>query len=567
MTVLISNLARAENSGLPASPSGFSVGVEREISFINKGYVMINDTFLFSASNISGVSGLDYYLVGLPRNYGKNLIYYSAYDAWGDLSVTLVEGDDGFQWLKISFPEPIEINDGEEYNFTVFYVFSDLIKRKADVRGTFHADFPLYPSLRDDADRCNVTVFLPSNAMISYENYPNETFVNKTSDFTSFYNSTSPLPPYANVSSWMEFFSSSFQLFKISEMRRELSVEGLGKISVTDFYKLSMANTEEITFILPPNATDISVYDAYGIYPQDQIVAKEENYTATVTVTLSDKLKDAEIGRIAISYTLPSWRYLSRIGWQYYALKVNLIKPNEWVIRRIIVTVTLPEGASFIQEAQHMKIERLSFFQERASLNYSNVTKFQDLGVLNMEYQYMPLWIAFKPTLWAGMLTGLVSLALILIKSAGRAEAAAPIPVSPGTLRRFIEAYEERIHLRESIESLERLSRRGKISRRQYRLRRRNLDERLSIVQREIINLRRELEAAGARYAEMMRRLETASTDVESIKRDIAEVEVKYRRGEISAEVRRRLLREYQRRREDAESVIEEVLLRLREEL
>ena len=64
----------------------------------------------------------------------------------------------------------------------------------------------------------------------------------------------------------------------------------------------------------------------------------------------------------------------------------------------------------------------------------------------------------------------------------------------------------------------------------------------------------------------MIRRLEAASTDIEAINRSIADIEIRYRRGEISAEAYRQLVREYRRRKEENERVIEETLLRLREE-
>jgi len=501
---------RAENT--TSLSSNIFIGVERKIEFLKSGYTIIKDTFLLSISNKSSINSvltLDSFVVGIPRNYSRNLIYYSAYDALGNLSIVKGEGNEDFQWLEISFPEPIQLNHIEKYNFTVMYVFSDLIKKKPDAENLFHATFPLYPSLIYDVVYCNVTVMLPSTAKVSQDNFPQDIFINKTKNFRILNNFTSPLPAYANVSSWAEFSSPTFPLFKILELKRDLSIDSLGRITVTDFYEISTVNLKEIAFILPSNATDISVYDVYGKYPKYRVWVVKQNPISVVKVTLDEKLKNTKRGKIAIAYTLPFSQYVTRNNWQNYILKVNVTRPNEWIIKRIIIIVTLPEGANFVQEKQgNLEIKRIGFFQERAIFEYYNVTKFQDL-VISVNYQYMPLWAAFRPTILAGTLIGVVSLILFFTRST-KAEAAIPAPatpISPETIRKFTEAYEERLHILSDIDYLEQQLRRKKISRRQYRFRRRTLDKRLSAIQRTIINLQREIEAAGERYADMMRRL------------------------------------------------------------
>ena len=567
VTMLIATSVKAEKT--ISSSSNMVVGVERKIDIIKNGYIMINDTFLFSASNESLVNfTLNDFLVGFPVNYSSNMIYYSAHDNEGNLPITKETRDESFQWLKISFPRPINLDNVGAYNFTVTYVFSDLIKRKSNLRDLFHASFPLYPSLIYDAAYCNVTVTLPSIVKVSQDNFPQDIFVNKTENFRVLNNFTSPLTAYANLSSWVEFSSSSFPLFKILELKRDLSIDGLGRISVTDIYEMVIVNVNKITFILPSNATNISVYDAYEKYPRYRVTATERNFTTMVEVTLGEKMENPEKGRIAITYTLPFHKYIFRSNWQSYMLKISLTKPNEWIIGRIIVTITLPEGANFVQEKQgELEIEKIGFFQEKATLRYYNVTKFQNLGILSVSYQYMSLWAAFRPTILAGVLMGFVSLIFFFTRAAGkRAEIVAPAPISPETIRKFVESYEEKMRILFDIDYLEQQLRRRKISRRQYRFQRKTLDGRLLRVQRTISDLQRELEAAGGRYVDMIRRLEAASTDIEAINRSIADIEIRYRRGEISAEAYRQLVREYRRRKEENERVIEETLLRLREE-
>ncbi len=545
----------AENGFTQCLPVTFpKIHVERKINLISGGYLMINDTFLLTPHNFSdSAASITSYLVGLPKNYSSNLIYYSAKSDGEKLAVMPVEKADDFLWLNISFPKPIELVDNATYNFTISYMFSGLITRKSN--NLFHVNFPLYPSLMSSADHCNVTVMLP----VAASSYPRDILSNKTETPTVLYNFTSPLASHANISSWVEFSTSTFELFELKEIRREIMIDQWGKITVIDFYQLtSMVNVYRITFILPKGASDISIYDAYGKYEQSQIFVNRGNYTE-VDLTTRDLLRESGNVKLAISYTLPLWEYITKRSWQDYTLNMNITKPNvgiiskpkTWIIKKIKVSVSLPEGAT-----PQGEIEK----------EWLNVTNLQNLD-FSLKYQYNVLWAAFKPTLWAGLAMGLATLIFSLIKLMGKTEAHAVTAVSSETIRKFIELLEERNRIMSEIENLDQQSRRRKISRRHYRLQRRTLEERLSIIQRDFSNIKREMESFGARYADMMRRFETASFDIETMNRNTADVESKYQRGEISAEARKKLLNEYGRKKENAESIIDEILLRLKEEL
>lgn len=555
VTLLPPVFAEAGNGSIQVFTVIFpKTSVERRINLISGGYLMINDTFLLTPYNFSdSIPSLSSFIVGLPKNYSNNLVYYSAGADGEKLAVTPVENADNFIWLNISFPKPIELVGNATYNFTMSYVFSGLIIRKSG--NLFHVDFPLYPSLTSSAEHCNVTVMLP----VAASSYPREILLNKTENPTVLYNFTSPLASHANISSWVEFSTSTFELFELKEMRREIMIDPWGKITVTDFYQLtSMVNVYRITFILPKGASDISIYDAYGKYEQNQILVNKGNYTE-VDLTTRDLLRESGNVKFAVSYTLPLWEYVTRSGWQDYTLNINITKPKmgiirkpeTWIVKKIKVSVSLPEGATPRGEVEK---------------EWLNVTKLQNLD-FSLKYQYNILWAAFKPTLWAGLAMGLIILIFSLIKLEGKTEVYAATVVSPETIRKFIELLEERNRIVSEIESLDQQSRRRKISRRHYRLQRRTLEERLSIIQRDFSNIKREIESFGVRYADMMKRFETANVDIETMNRNIADVESRYQRGEISAEARKKLLDEYGRKRENAESIIDEILIRLKEEL
>jgi hypothetical protein len=64
----------------------------------------------------------------------------------------------------------------------------------------------------------------------------------------------------------------------------------------------------------------------------------------------------------------------------------------------------------------------------------------------------------------------------------------------------------------------------------------------------------------------MVRQLESAEAEINEVETNVKSIEARHGRGELSLENYRRLLTDYQRRREKANTTIDGILLRLREE-
>lgn len=524
---------------------------------------MINDTFLLMSHNEHAQLPL-FYLIGIPKNYHRNLVYSSAHDPYGFLNVELSEEDETFKWFRVSLRTGA-INKNQTYNFTLTMVFSDLIKRK--VENVFRAEFPMYPVLRYKSDLCNVTLVLPSNAEVLPEGFPQEIFLNMTSDFRLLNNVTRPLPAYINTSSWVEFSDATFSILKILEVRREISINEWGRIYVTDLYTMEMVNAHGLNVVLPPDSADITVYDVYDRYPEDYILTERGEREVTVKIFLADRIKDGAKAKIAVLYSLPTRGYAEKKGWQIYSLSINITRPNEWFIPRIVVSILLPEGASIIDGGRYpsAKYERIGFFQEKITFEYYNITRHEVLDLINVEYQYMVLWAAFRPTILAMALVGLASVVVIFTKPASKVTAVTAF--SPETLKAFIQKYEEMEYILLKLESLREEYVRGRIPKRRHQLMRKMFEDQLNAVRKKFMELRAEIEFAGGRYAEMMKQLEKASSDMEDAKRKIDETYLRLLRREISAEEYNRLVNEHARKIERAKSLINEIILRLKLEI
>ncbi len=568
-TVLASSYANAMTTFSPSTDIQVDQ-VSHKVQIQDGGLVVINDTLKLSPGAGVGSVLLQNFSMGFPFEYGFDLDYCFAYDA-SDPNVLLeVEldvglGRIGFYGVNVIFPEGVSINNGGSYDLIVVFVFSNLVSPETET--LFNVTFPMYPSLTQNASSCDVTVTLPHNT-----NYTDSAFEEKGLDFnittvgsSQILNHTKgPLNCFQYEPAWLKFNATdSFPIFEANEVKREITLDQWGGFHLYDFYYITNKGNEvsAIKIRLPEGVhSPVSARDEFG----DLSLDLKELPNATVRFRTALK-KDEEI-KLIVSYRLPWENYVNQYDWRHYNLTVPLFGHFDWTIRKLSVTVILPEGAEFqsSKPVNPYNVEK-GVFQETVTFSFFNVTPFHDLD-FDLTYRYLIFWTSFRPTLWMGVLVIVVCAIAFL----WRAPRPPPVPITPvpvEDLESFVDAYEEKARILLELESMEQRLRKGRIPRRRYKVRKKMLDGRLSTLSRDLSALQRKIRAAGPRYADMMRQIEVAETMLEGAEADIRKVEARYRRGEISKGAYNRLLREYHRRRERAKTTIDGVLLRLREEI
>jgi hypothetical protein len=188
-----------------------------------------------------------------------------------------------------------------------------------------------------------------------------------------------------------------------------------------------------------------------------------------------------------------------------------------------------------------------------------------------ISYTYNPLWLSFRPTLWIWALS-LLGCAIVLVWK--RPKVAVPVTVPtialrlrPEVIESFVDSYEEKKRIISELESLEKSVRKGRIPRRRYRVRKRTLETRLNTLSRKLSGYKEKICAAGGKYADLMRQMEVAETEINEVEANIKSIEMRHRRGDLSLGAYRKLLADYHHRKEQAEVTINGVLLRLREDI
>jgi len=265
-----------------------------------------------------------------------------------------------------------------------------------------------------------------------------------------------------------------------------------------------------------------------------------------------------------VTYLLPWENYVNKGSWRDFNLTFTLFEHFDWTIRKLVVNIKLPEGAEFRSSLTNPYSLQKSVFQETVTFTLYNATPFHDLD-FSISYRYLVFWASFRPTLWIGTLVIILCAVALLWKAPRPPVPIIPIPLED--LRSFVDSYDKKRSLVSELESIEQQVRKGKIPRRRYKVRKRTLEGRLSVLSRNLTDLSEKIRKAGPRYADIMRQIEVAETELEGAETDIRRIRARYRRKEISASAYHKLLEDYHRRRDRAKTTIDGVLLRLREEI
>jgi hypothetical protein len=389
------------------------------------------------------------------------------------------------------------------------------------------------------------------------------------------------LPEFTYSPGNITFLSTKdeMQMFDVKELESEVRISGIDEVEGSDSYYIESKSLADISFIeifLPPNASGSSAQDQFGRkMPNPQRTGEETN---RYNITFSSAMESHRSTRFTVNYKLPS-NYTTQMKTNNFNITFPLFRNVNYYIEWASVTVVLPEGAR-ISSAETTLINSAydiarGVFQETVTMNRGNISLLDNSlpseNVLQIAYEYNPLWLSFRPTLWMWALA-IVGCAVVIVWKRPKAPVEVAVPavamrLRPESIKSFVDAYEEKKKITFDIESLESRVRKGKIPRRRYKVQRKTLETRLNTLSRNLTEFKEKMRAAGGQYAELMQQLEIAETEINEVEANIKSIESRHSRGELSLEAYRKLASDYQHRRERANTTIDGILLRLREEI
>jgi hypothetical protein len=531
--------------------------VQHTVKVLYNGYIFINDTIQITGEASDG------FLMGFPYEYGQYVIRCLAYNSSDIFPVSLnvpLEDRIGFYGVEVNFI------GGTPQVFTVGFILSNELLNAINAT-LFTMDFPAYPSLTKSA---------AINASIVVEN---ATYISGT--IGGFEYGEENVPAFTSIPANVTFdvTSGAIQLINIETFESQIVINEIGQIAGSDNYYITNnepVQIDSINVALPPNAFNPSSQDQFGRNMSSSAWADES--ASLYKVGFNQPLGSDRSVWFSVRYSLPS-NYSIQMDATSFDFNFPLFQGVDYYIGQASVTFVLPEGAT-ISDFKNTLIDSTyditkNVFQETVAISRGDVSYLENVSpsenLVQFSYGYDPLWSSFRPTLWIWTLT-IVGCAIVLVWKRPKPPTTEVVPKAAVMLRlddvkSFVNLYEEKMKITSESESLEAMVRKGRLPRRRYKVRKKTLEIRLSTLSRTLTELKEKMRAAGGKYADLMRQLEIAETETNEAEAGIKSIEARHSRGEISLETYRKLLTDYERRKEKAETATNGILLRLREEI
>jgi hypothetical protein len=539
--------------------------VDHQIDVMYSGHVVISDTI-----QITGQLPESFW-IGFPYKYGSHVLKGMAYAANNTLPISLgipFEGQSGFYGANINFPQ------GSPQVFTVIFILSNDLVSYDSTTNAFTIDFPAYPSFAKEAAEVNVTLVAPDGAAdvtIAKDDgivYTDHFVKNNLAAFTYSPAAAAFLP------------IGSLQIIDITKLDRVITLSPMGDIASSDSYRITNklpGSLGSLEISLPFAASNIVGRDEFGRTLTTEVLSSSGSIKL-LNATFISTLNSGESTLVTVEYALPR---VSPEQATSFVLNLDLFPHFNYYVDAASVTIIPPEGARFLTP-RLSSIDPFSslhreIFQETLSINKQGVSyidyTYPSENVSQIAYDYNPLWLSFRPTLWVWTLT---VIGCVIVAFWRRPKTAAPLRIvvpklttglSPDHVRTFTEAYEEKNRITSELTSLDVRAQKGKLPRRRYKVQRRALEVRLEALSKEIKELKALFRSAGGNYAALIRQLDVAETELNETETNNRNVETRHRRGELSLEEYKKSLTDYQRRKEKTETTINGILLRLREEI
>jgi hypothetical protein len=550
--------------GAHAQNTNYTIqNVEHTVDVLYSGHIVISEKITLSGQMP------DSFIVGFPYKYGAYVLKGTAFDSnFKNLPLTLGVQlqETGYYGASVSLPA------GTSQVFTVVFTFSNGLLNP--VTSGFTLDYPAYPSFVTTAASCSVTLNFPPDGFI--------TGIDKSDgaiNGSGYQKQNLEALSYSPAIAHFQIPAGGLQMVNIPSFNRQININSAGTVACTDTYRLVNNSTGVISFFainLPPDAKNIVVRDELGrtltVGYQPSTLTNRANVSLILTMDPGDS------SQIILDYSLPS-ATPQQSG--KFVLNLDVIPYLDYYVNSVSVTVVPPEGAK-ITSPQLSAVGSSSsltrdVFQETLTVNKEGVS-FVDSNilpadVLQVTYDYSPLWIAFRPTswVWTIAIVGCV-LAAIWTRPKTKAPTKLVAPkmtagLTPEHIKTFTDAYEEKNKIMFEIRSLEARAQRGRMPRSRYKTQRRNLELRLNTLNQRIDEVKSIMRSAGGSYADTVRQLEFAEVTLNEVELEMSNADARHATGEMPIDEYRKQLADLERRKAKADNTINGLLLRLRGEI
>ena len=526
----------------------------------------VDDTYTIANNGSIPINSIDLYL---PDQYSSNFLAITANDPNNnEIVIVRLQDSSGMLHWKIYFDDPIEYE--EQYSFTTTMYMTSLFWLSNPSEWEYQLSFMRYPYLPYIIRNAEFAlVFEQGGSLIPLEEAP---------DLDEF-----NLAPFT-----LNTFTSHLRLYNthvVADRKTRITVDAWGWLSYRE--TISLDNTgagalSSIDFVIPAYSSSIKVYDEVGILATSQrlIDYGEFNETSTIKVNLaSDRFSEGlESGfryTFTVDYIIQTSSYQDATASGNH-LDIPMAVLSDVLINEHVIDIVLTPSVSMSEATDGYRTLYGVFDMTLRYVAYNTTRR----NPISIELLYTTtLGAAARPALFS-LIIGLIGLIYVTLRKVELPEEVTgphdeedvidsqpkQVGAPPELLREFATLYSKKTALNMDLEKLDAARRRGKVKKREYMIRERDLKQQIDEIDIKLPSLRTELISYGAKYRDLVGQLELQDERIEGAKAGLRQLLLRKKKQRISRVAFEKSRQDYLKTIQKATSASDRILLSLQEE-
>ncbi len=546
---------------IPYTPLlGITLRVARTVSTLLYHSVKSEDVFTIVNDDAVPISAFD---VFLPKPYTSNFMSIEAEsESEAALQVVRVGDYNGMYRWRVYFLDQVE--PGETYEFTVRMFFHSTHTLINSDDNLYEMRFLKYPVVPYVISRLSFTIGFRSG--------------------DSLHSGTNPEGVYTNIAPMtvesFEIVIKSFTPLLAATRTTEITVDPWGWLHYKETIhvdNIGPARENDLTFTFPAYASNIRIYDQVGILA----ASMPHDYDWNATFDQRINLKADRFGEKGF---WPNYKYTFNVEYDIYLPEYQEVVPrglridfpmatlDELLVRSHTVDIIIPTSVNVVYISGEYRLLSGPF---NAIFRYS----YFNTTVHNPPRSYLiyqvTIGVFARPLIFSAIV-GLVAAAYVVARKA-RLEVtteaaarggpvAAQVGAPPELLSSFAKTYSRKTALNLDLEKLESARRKGKVSKREFMVRERDIKSQLQQIESELSSLKQELMQYGSRYRDMIAQLELQEERMEGAKAGLRQLLLRKKKQRISRAAFEKTRQEYLKTIKQAVTATDRILLSMQEE-
>ncbi|MFW9846301.1 MAG: FKBP-type peptidyl-prolyl cis-trans isomerase [Candidatus Thorarchaeota archaeon] len=544
---------------------GMRVDVTRKIMTETYLRTNIKDQFTITNNGSASISALEIYL---PSEWAANFLSLSSSDVLGvDLKVVRLEDQSGMMRWRVYFANAI--GHENSYIFTTTMSMHSLATQVDYENKGYELTFLKFP----------VVPYVIREASLEIAYRTGDSLAPDTEDpATTAYN----LAPSTIEKFILEYRSFTPEI--VSFRNTVVRADPWGWLSYQDTIRINNIgyNPEsQITFTVPAYTTNIKIYDRVGVLTSSQLTVEGEwNASRALTINLvedrfgPDQFKPGFSYEFIVDYVIQISEYEEpAVGGSLLDIPFGSL--DGILIRKHTVDIVLPYSVNTIEAYGSYRLLH-GVFDTTLRYTVYNTTNYNPPEI---QILYQVSFLATARPLVFSIIIALMALAYVSYRGVyvgldegitdedemspeEKRQVGAPAEL----LSEFANLYSKKTALNMDLEKLEAARRRGKVKKREFMIRERDIKAQLEEIDVKLPDMKNELSNYGARYRDMVAQLELQNEKIEGAKAGLRQLLLRKKKQRISRVAFEKSRQDYLKTIQKATSAIDRTLLSIQEE-